>query len=275
MRGKKKLLEGGKPANDTNNVYEFPKKQQAPPVEIRPTADEYIPPLMTAETPSSTIDRPHASDSTGPPAITPAPIPLEPPKKLTAIGQARKAAERVAPIADDLRSKAATSREAGESLRDFYEKQSDAVLAELAKKDPAAQEVLDRRGVNVEAQRIATDKKLYRGPHDAVVRVMNDADGSVVREAEELHSGGLTDKDRSALPHDPLNLESHTEAKAVRTIALHEGESMYIDGWYDPCNACRSRMQAKADATGGRVVYWWPEGRVIFVRRTQSAGTAR
>ena len=109
---------------------------------------------MTAETPSSTIDRPHASDSTGPPAITPAPIPLEPPKKLTAIGQARKAAERVAPVADDLRSKAATSREAGESLRDFYEKQSDAVLAELAKKDPAAQEVLDRRGVNVEAQRI-------------------------------------------------------------------------------------------------------------------------
>jgi hypothetical protein len=174
---------------------------------------------------------------------------------------AAELAKQLEAKAVQLRREAVKDPTAVDRLHDLYANQPESVLKIQAKKDPVAQQALDKlHAQNPEAQRIRTDEKLYRPPHKATARVLRDADHKVVQPPKELHSGGMSTQERASVGPDPLNLESHTEAKAVRTIPLKSGETLYIEGQYDPCSSCQQKMQDYANKSGGRVVYWWPGG---------------
>ena len=103
-------------------------------------------------------------------------------------------------------------------------------------------------------------------PHEADVLVVDDR-GKIVVPERHFVSGAQTEAERAQYAltkhdHDfnEANTETHTEAKALHEIGVHDGETMYIYGQYDPCKFCRKRMQDAVNRFGGKVIYIWPGG---------------
>ena len=133
------------------------------------------------------------------------------------------------------------------------------------KGDPVADAVMEkRRAANPELARAMASK---RQPHEATVRVTDDATGETVAR-DKLVSGGVTPEQAVELGNLEASKASHTEAKAVREIPLKAGQTMRITGQYDPCGSCRAAMRAAATSTGGTIVYWWPGGPPKGIRFT-------
>jgi hypothetical protein len=90
--------------------------------------------------------------------------------------------------------------------------------------------------------------------HNANVLV-RDANGNVVRH-ERLVSGNMTPEE-VALPFPRNTLASHTEARAVRSIPLEEGQTMVITGQRPPCPSCKGAMNRTTRETGATIQYQW------------------
>jgi hypothetical protein len=54
---------------------------------------------------------------------------------------------------------------------------------------------------------------------------------------------------------------THTEFRAVTQYPLEPGETMEIDGFFEPCSTCKGAMNNAASSSGGQIFYNWPEGR--------------
>lgn len=207
------------------------------------------------------------------------------PRKAAEPATSKAAAEEIIRKASELRKRAVDDPAAAWDLEKLYQSAPDDVLKKMAKSTDlsdggrVANEIERReraRGLD-EARKITSDEvEPRRLPHEATVHVTND-DGSQVFIAaddpnrkpggpvilgsarKELKSGGVDPKRRNEVGFREANNEVHTEAKAVQ-LPLRKGQTMTILGQYDPCVSCQGRMQAKANATGATVVYWWPGG---------------
>ncbi|MET9901718.1 DUF4157 domain-containing protein [Streptomyces sp. NPDC006446] len=166
--------------------------------------------------------------------------------------------------ARELRKQAVKDPAAVDRLRNVYEGQPDAALNDM-KSDPlAAAELARRRAKNPELAEIMASEA--RPQHEATVR-LEDGAGKTLS-SQKIASGGVTAEDVKQLGWRKASQASHTEAKAVSSHQLKPGQTMRIDGQYDPCASCRTRMQAAATSSGATIVYWWPGGPPGGVRFT-------
>ncbi|CAM4372274.1 hypothetical protein TAEQ797_07975 [Taylorella equigenitalis] len=95
-----------------------------------------------------------------------------------------------------------------------------------------------------------------RPPHKATVTV-TDKNG-VVKHKSNLVSGNMTEAEKKlGFPNN--SLATHTENRATRLIDLNQGDTMLIEGQYRPCPRCKGAMRVKAEESGAKVIYTWPE----------------
>ena len=102
--------------------------------------------------------------------------------------------------------------------------------------------------------------------HNANIMV-RDASGRL-RHHERIVSGNMTPEEQ-ALGFPRNTLASHTEARAIRNIPLHRGETMIITGQRPPCPTCKGIMNQAARESGATIIYRWRENGVT---RTWTAG---
>lgn len=95
-----------------------------------------------------------------------------------------------------------------------------------------------------------------KGTHTANVSVTS-KDGHVT-DCGVFVSGNMTPEEK-ALGFPKSSLATHTEARATKEVPMEVGDTMLIEGQYPPCPSCRGKMNAKARATGGTVIYEWVE----------------
>jgi hypothetical protein len=157
--------------------------------------------------------------------------------------------------AKGLRKAAVADPAAVDELRDLYKAQSDSMLRKM-KKDPVAAAELDKReSTNPKFEKARASKRM---PHEATV-VVEDVAGKQST-PKQVKSGGVTPEEMEQHGENEANLRSHTEAKAIREIPLEPGQTMRIEGQYDPCMSCQRRMRAAATESGATIIYWWPGG---------------
>lgn len=198
--------------------------------------------------------------------------------------------------AEQLRADAMKNAASAHELKELYRNQPKWVLDDLKRLEDQAVETLkkarkkplERRHrrdplLSEEIKRkhlLAEDVKWmerdYRMPHEAEVWVNGKA-GKRLR-SDRFTSGGVKDLDVAEHGFNEANTLSHTEAKALRELGIHRGETMYINGRYAPCRFCLARMQKAVDTFGGTVVYLWPggpKGRARFFRGSDTATKLR
>ncbi|WP_188539246.1 hypothetical protein [Kocuria dechangensis] len=200
--------------------------------------------------------------------------------------------EGVRQQAEQLRAGAMKNAASAHELRELYRDQPKWVLDDLKRLEDQAVETmkkarkkpLERRHrrdplLSEEIRRkhlLAEDVKWmerdYRMPHEAEVWVNGKA-GKRLR-SDRFTSGGVKDLDVAEHGFNEANTRSHTEAKALRELGIHPGETMYINGRYAPCRFCLARMQKAVDTFGGTVVYLWPGGPKGGARFFRGSGTA-
>jgi hypothetical protein len=79
-----------------------------------------------------------------------------------------------------------------------------------------------------------------------------------IKYQDTFHSGNMTPEE-DALGFPQNTLATHTEARAMRQVPLEDGDSMLIEGQYEPCKPCRGKMNARAAETGAKIDYTWSE----------------
>lgn len=85
--------------------------------------------------------------------------------------------------------------------------------------------------------------------------MVKDANGSVISH-ERVVSGNMTATEK-ALGFPKNTLASHTEARAVTSTTLRQGDSMTITGQLPPCNSCKGYMNRAVKETGANIKYQW------------------
>jgi len=94
------------------------------------------------------------------------------------------------------------------------------------------------------------------GRHNANVLV-RDVNGNIVTHSR-LVSGNQTVSEQ-ALGFPRGMLASHTEARAVTSIPLRQGDTMIITGQMRPCPSCKGYMNRAAQEQGATIRYQWRE----------------
>ena len=108
-----------------------------------------------------------------------------------------------------------------------------------------------------------------KGTHYANVTV-TDASGEVVH-TQPFASGNMTPEER-ALGFPRSTLATHTEARAVRQIALEPGQVMTIEGQYPPCKSCQGKMRTAAEQSRATIHYTWEEDGVVKKKSWRGGG---
>lgn len=151
--------------------------------------------------------------------------------------------------------------EAVHALRLRYRDMPDSYLRRRMRQGDAVAESVFRQRIPSNEQDLAAARESdYRPPHSATVRIRNSQGTETSR--EELHSGNMTPEE-AALGYPRSSQATHTEARAIQR-PLQAGDTMRIDGLYDPCGGCRTAMRQAAQRTGATIFYWWPGGQVTF-----------
>jgi hypothetical protein len=194
-------------------------------------------------------DRPRASSTEDPSS----PAPVAQPKRRSAPTPGLAAARQ---RAKELRGAVKKDSAAMPELEEFHAEQPDTVLKKMPN-DPVAAKELRKRQSRAAFNKAIENSK--RPPHEATLKI-TDARGSTISASQKIVSGGVTHEQSEEFGAWESSLRSHTEAKAVRENPLSPGQTMWIAGQYDPCGSCRAAMQQAADASGGRINYWWPGG---------------
>jgi RHS repeat-associated protein len=95
-----------------------------------------------------------------------------------------------------------------------------------------------------------------KGSHTAIVNIFDSGGDRVHREV--FKSGNMTPEEK-ALGFPKSSLATHTEARATKGLPLSKGQKMQIIGQYPPCNSCKGKMNAKANASGADIEYLWKD----------------
>jgi hypothetical protein len=106
-----------------------------------------------------------------------------------------------------------------------------------------------------------------RMQHEAEVWIVDENGKEVHRQhvtSGKDDPGSLTKeqyaKVRSERGMNEANSQQHTEAIMLRVRPPGPGETMFIEGHYNPCRRCFDRMQQQVAEHGGTIVYKWPGG---------------
>jgi hypothetical protein len=96
-----------------------------------------------------------------------------------------------------------------------------------------------------------------RGPHTADITVYRDGH---ITFADTVHSGNMTPAE-AALGFPQNTLATHTEARTARGVyfTLEKGDTVIIEGQYEPCSTCRGKMNDAAATTGAQIFYLWQD----------------
>ncbi|MFO3707533.1 RHS repeat-associated core domain-containing protein, partial [Xanthomonas codiaei] len=96
-------------------------------------------------------------------------------------------------------------------------------------------------------------------PNRHNANVMVRGPGGEVLSHDRLVSGNMTPAEQ-ALGFPRNTLASHTEARAVQSIPLKQGDTMTITGQRPPCPSCKGYMNRAAAETGATIEYQWRAG---------------